>query len=131
MSKIEPHQIARIALVLNLFGSVLLAYAFEITPSDVRFVSMQDGATAICKQDIALLILEPNGSWQLGSLCPESGASSEAAVFKTNHPRFFRWGLRLIIMATLLGLWSQQPLKLMNRAEQRRQLRLALRSPKR
>lgn len=55
MPKIERHQIARAALLLNLIGSVLLALAFEIVPSDVRFVSMPDGSTAICKNDRANL----------------------------------------------------------------------------
>jgi hypothetical protein len=129
MHSVQRHRFVAISLVLNLIGTVLLAYSFEIVPSDVHFVNISPSGTAICKGPQALITIAPPAPFRIGGACP-GGDSDPAAVFKTNHPRFFYWGLRLIISSTLIVLWLelwQQDEELLTRPlRRRRQLDLKL-----
>lgn len=119
----QRYQWARIALGLNLLGTILLVFALQIGPSEIRLVTV-NGATAICRDHRALFILSPKETVSIGSYCPPT-IGENAAIVKTDHPRWLAAGLVLIAFSSVVGIfWGEGREERQSRSERRRQLRL-------
>ena len=124
----ERYQWARIALGLNLAGTLLLAFALQIGSSDIRLVSLPNGSHAICGGNDLMFLTSPNGDAILGAhgACP-SNLGQSAAIVKTEHPSLLGLGIVLIALSSAVGIFlGEGPEERENRAERRRQLKLAL-----
>ena len=123
LPRVRRYQWARIALGLNLLGTILLVFALQIGSSEVRLVTV-NGATAICRGDRTLFMLSPAGGIAIGSYCPPT-IGEDAAIVKTDHPRWLGAGLVLIAFSSVIGIfWGEGTEERRNRSERRRQLRL-------
>jgi hypothetical protein len=110
----EDPRWARIALLLNLVGTILLALSFQATSSDFRLVTAKDfvvpgnygpssdthlfSVFALCTKDRTLIAEgteSPRGPSLILSApgCPDSANARSAAVVNTEHPSFLYMGL--------------------------------------
>lgn len=109
----EDPRWARIALLLNLVGTILLALSFQATSSDFRFVTTHDhtyrGRTprndmhfdtvyALCTNDTTMIAegIDSNGVPNIVlnvPRCPDNEHAKSAAVVNTEHPKFLFVGL--------------------------------------
>jgi hypothetical protein len=107
---------ARIALLLNLAGTILLALSFQATSSDFRLVTASGydlqgrsalgvKAYALCVNNYTLVMTDssPKGGVSLGMRgCPSWESSRPAAVVNTEHPNFIFLGLALSSLGFLM-----------------------------
>jgi hypothetical protein len=96
---------ARIALLLNLAGTILLALSFQATSSDFRLVTalgydlngkVATGVTAyaLCVNDYTLLVTDSARGVGIGHKgCPNWESSRPSAVVTSEHPLFLYLGL--------------------------------------
>jgi hypothetical protein len=118
-------------MAVNLLGTIVIALALQIGSSEIRLVALPTGATAICRENRALIVFSPNGSIGIGTYCPPT-LGQNAAIVKTDHPRVLVIGFVLLLLSSALGiLWGEGPEERLNRAERRRQMRLALKPARR
>jgi len=117
----EDPRWARIALLLNLVGTILLALSFQATSSDFRLVTAKDmwvpgnspilgrggmmgpshfvSVFALCTHDRTLIAEGADFPGAPPALilsapgCPDSDNAKAAAVVNTEHPRFLELGL--------------------------------------
>ncbi len=99
----------RIALALNLAGTLLLFYSFQATSSSFRLVSRpQRNAMGvfteydICVKDYTLLQTNLHGVGIGHMGCPTSEDDRPAAVVNTEHPMFITFGFCLIVIGFVI-----------------------------
>jgi hypothetical protein len=105
---------ARIALLSNLAGTILLALSFQATSSDFRLVSARgfdlrgqinpaSTAYALCVNNYTLVISDSVNGIGFGRPgCPNWESSRPAAVVNSEHPRFIFLGLGMSAFGFLL-----------------------------
>lgn len=102
----ESRKWTRIALALNLAGTLLLFYSFQATSSSFRLIRRPvsqifqgDMEYSICVADFTLLSTTGQGSVAIGHAgCPTSKDDRRAAVVNTEHPVFITLGFFLIVV---------------------------------
>ena len=111
-------------LCLDLLGTLLLFFSFQITSTDFVITKTDDGKTAFCVGRSALFVADPNGGMGFGTRCPNFEAGIPIAAIYTAHPSFVTWGFVCILLgfaAQLLG--ALKPSKILSRPERRRKSR--------
>jgi hypothetical protein len=113
--------LTRVALILNLLGTGLLAFSFVATSSDFRLITAPDtnvygkpapGSTAyaICVQNYSVAITDAHGVAGMGvNNCPNWDKSSPAAVVVAEHPGALWLGLVLSALGFLIQLLAPVP----------------------
>ncbi|MDQ2947815.1 MAG: hypothetical protein M3Y27_18090 [Acidobacteriota bacterium] len=88
----------KLALAMNLSGTILLFFSFQATSSNVKIVTTEDGArTALCVEGRGLIVSEPGGGFGFGtSKCPEWERARPAAVVNIEKPFLVTIGFILI-----------------------------------
>jgi hypothetical protein len=127
----QKHHWARVSLLLNLAGTLLLAFAFDLGSSDLQLVNIPSGGVAICT-GTGGLIIRPGGALVIGAPCPDK-VKDRAAILKANHPKYIPWGVSLILASVVLGWFfvetpEESPSQ---RAERQRQLAPSLKHQRR
>lgn len=112
----ENPWLARLALVLNLVGTILLALSFAATSSDFRLITAPDTsifgksalgntAYAICAKNYVLAITDAQHGLGIGTgECPNWDKSYPAAVVIAEHPRWLQTGLIMSAVGFLIQL---------------------------
>jgi hypothetical protein len=113
----ESPSLARIALALNIAGTILLALSFQATSSDFRFITAQgydhygklspgNTAYAVCIQDYAVILTDTVTGTLLGSArrCPDWQQALPSAVVTAEHPSFLWKGLGLSAIGFFIQL---------------------------
>jgi len=97
----------RLALILNLVGTVTLFLSFQATSSNFRLITTKDGKSALCVDQRAMLIALPGGGWTIGSQqCPDWENARPAAVVNIEKPGFVTLGFILTTLGFLLQFLS-------------------------
>ena len=97
----------RVALFLNLLGTVMLFLSFQATSSNLKLVTTKDGRTALCVENHALAVSLPNGGIALGmAVCPDWENARPAAVVNVEHPAFVSWGFAFTTLGFLIQFLS-------------------------
>ena len=95
---------ARIALICNLAGTMLLFLSFQATSSNFKLITTSDGRSALCVNNYALLEVGPKNTFVIGQAnCPEWEHARPAAVVNIERPIFVTIGFAL----TSLGFFLQ------------------------
>ena len=98
---------ARIALLCNLLGTVLLFLSFQATSSKFRLITTSDGRSALCVYNRAYIVTSENGEWSMGTFnCPEWEHAKAVAVVSVEHPIFVTIGFVLATLGFLLQFLS-------------------------
>jgi hypothetical protein len=112
---LQGPSLARIALGLNLLGTILLALSFSATSSDFKLVTAENTdirgnavigltAYAICVKGYALAVTDAKGSVGIGMHeCPNWANSYPSAVVIADHPVWLLVGL----ISSMLGFLLQ------------------------
>ena len=107
---------ARIALLLNLAGTILLALSFQATSSDFRLVTAHNqnlvgqpapGASvyAICVNNFVLAATDSVSGTSLGNdHCPDWENADPSAVVTAEHPNWLYIGLVLSALGFFIQL---------------------------
>jgi len=97
----------RLALILNLAGTVILFLSFQATSSNFRLITTKDGKSALCVDQRAMMIATPDGGWTIGAQkCPDWENARPAAVVNIEHPSFITLGFILTTFGFLLQFLS-------------------------
>lgn len=108
---------ARIALALNVFGTVLLFYSFQATSSDMRIVTTRKGETALCVNNATVISSGPSEQkgttrFSIGkATCPQWEDTKPAAVVNVEHPRLVTLGFSLTFVGFVIQFFSVPSLK--------------------
>ena len=97
----------RVALFLNLFGSVMLFLSFQATSSNIKIVHTKDGRTALCVEGRGLIVSDPfqNGV-AIGTSCPDWKQARPAAVVNVEKPFLVTIGFILLTLGFFLQFMS-------------------------
>ena len=119
----------RIALVLNLFGALLLFYSFQATSSSFRLIKRpsaffnEEYEYDICVEDYTLLSTNARSSMSIGHAgCPAAANDRRAAVVNTEHPLFITLGFLSIIIGFIIEFFAVPEPKTM--AQLRQEIKL-------
>jgi hypothetical protein len=103
----------RIALALNVAGTILLFYSFQATSSSFRLISRSQPSVmgkyteyAICVKDFTLLETNGHGVGIGHFGCPTSEDDRPAAVVNTEHPRFITLGFLMIVVGFIIQYFA-------------------------
>ncbi len=104
----------RIALAMNLTGTLLLFLSFQATSSSFRLVKRNNSLFfktekeySICVEDYTLLSTNAQGSVAIGHRgCPSSEDDRRAAVVNTEHPVFITIGFSLILIGFVIQFFA-------------------------
>ena len=97
----------RLALILNLAGTVILFLSFQATSSNFRLITTKDGKSALCVDQRAMMIATPDRGWLIGAQqCPDWENARPAAVVNVEHPSFITLGFILTTFGFLLQFLS-------------------------
>ena len=80
----EKSHWSKIAVAMNLAGTIALAFALRTSPGDVRLVTKGD-AFYLCRSDGQHMGFRVGGVATFGSGCPEAGGEP-AAVVRASRP---------------------------------------------
>jgi hypothetical protein len=119
----------RFALLLNLFGTVLLFLSFQATSSNFRLITTSQGDSALCVDQRALIISYAVRGMSIGTMdCPDWQNARPAAVVNVERPSFVTLGFICTTLGFLLQFLSiptaktihdiRKELKELQRAEQ-------------
>lgn len=111
----------RFALVLNLFGTLLLFVSFQATSSNVRIVRTRDGSmTALCVESEAIFVTEKRGVG-IGANCPSITDGRPVAIVNIEKPALVGFGFIMILIGFALQIISVPDAKTID--DMRRQLK--------
>ena len=97
----------RLALILNLAGTVTLFLSFQATSSNFRLITTKDGKSALCVDQRAMVVALPGGAWTIGSQqCPDWENARPAAVVNIEKPGFVTLGFILTTLGFLFQFLS-------------------------
>ena len=107
---------ARLALMANIVGTLVLMFAFQTGSSDFRLITRHnvdsqglpsEGNTyAICVENHTLAATDTGGSLRFGSRnCAEWADAEPTAVVTADYPSLWRWGFRVSLLGFLLQLF--------------------------
>jgi hypothetical protein len=80
--------------------------SFQATSSDFRFISAKDGRKAVCVENRALIVVEPNGFGFGVSSCPDWKDGKPAAVVNVEKPTFVTLGAILVMFGFAVQFFS-------------------------
>lgn len=122
----------RFALLLNLAGTALLFYSFQVTSSDFRLVTARTKSVlaneefvqyALCVNNFTIIETDSNGGVKVGHPnCPDWEHSRPAAVVNIEHPFFEGLGFLTLLAGFLIQYLSVPQPKTI--ADLRRELKL-------
>jgi hypothetical protein len=95
----------RIALFLNLLGTVLLYLSFQATSSTVKIVRTTDGRTALCMGEIGVFANKGNVV-EFGLGCPDPTNARPIAIVTVEKPALIYIGFALLTLGFLTQLLS-------------------------
>jgi hypothetical protein len=119
------------SLIGNLIGTLFLFYGLQIASlGTIRLATAPNGSLAICNGGNSLLSFNPYGQTNLGQhndMVCIAGRSAPMAVVVGEHPKLIPWGLRIIVVSTVIALVAEARERIEqgrpNRPERRRQER--------
>ena len=105
----------RLALALNLTGTLLLFLSFQATSSSFRLIKRHvsehfkgEIEYSICVEDYTLLSTSGHGGLFMGGAqgCPIAQDDRRAAVVNTEHPLFITTGFSLIVIGFIIQFFA-------------------------
>jgi hypothetical protein len=106
----------RIALALNLIGTLVLFFSFQATSSSFRLIRRPIGTGLfsneyeydICVENYTLVMADPTiGGVGLGHRgCPTAEEDRRAAVVNTEHPNFITLGFLMIFFGFFIQFFA-------------------------